>query len=232
MDSRRFAITFVIFAFTALFIALLFASQNFGDKSFKSRHKALDSIVASSLTRLSNMTTGKAADAAPSGAPLKLSFLQTSGKPPMCLCPFDANLLSNNLDSVTERSKFAILQSSLGAKGFRICTDLCLELDIFYAVNIHRFERGVEPAHSRILSKAQFYQRTQQPGENCAQFTTALRALATKCGYSESQVSELVRDRLVAACNEKRIRERLIIQISDDLTFKRAIYLAQSLEQA
>jgi len=144
---------------------------------------------------------------------------------------FEDHLLAYNLKGVNERRKLAILRSSLGAEGFRICTDLCPEPNLSFDETVARLEQRFQPAPSRILARAQFNRRVQQPGEDAAQFSTALRALAAKCGYPELQVSELVRDRLVAGCRDEKIRERLL-QEPDDLTLDAALKLATTLERA
>lgn len=144
---------------------------------------------------------------------------------------FDDHLIAYNLSTVDERRKLAILRSSLGAEGFRICKDLCPEANISYADTIQRLEQRFAPAPSRILARAQFNRRVQQPDEDCAQFATALRALASKCGYLEATVLELVRDRVVAGCCDEKIRERLL-QEPDTLTLDGALALAQRLERA
>ena len=128
----------------------------------------------------------------------------------MWLRLFDDHLLAHNLDGVAEKRKLAILRSSLGAEGFRICADLCPEADISYAETVKRLEQRFAPAPSRILARAQFNRRVQQPGEDCAQFATALRAFALKCGYLEAIVNDLLRDRVVAGCRDEKIRERLL----------------------
>ena len=144
---------------------------------------------------------------------------------------FDDHLLADNLDGVGKKRKLAILRSSLGAEGFRICTDHCPENDISYAETVRRLEQRFAPAPSRILARAQFNRRVQQPDEDCAQYATALRVLAAKCGYLEAIVPELVRDRVVAGCRDEKIRERLL-QEPDTLTLERILALALTLERA
>ena len=144
---------------------------------------------------------------------------------------FDDHLLAHNLENISERRKLAILRSSLGAEGFRICADLCPDPDLSYDETIQRLEQRFAPALSQILARAQFNRRFQQPGEDASQFATALRALAAKCGYREQMVGELIRDRLVAGCKDEKIRERFL-QEPDSLTLEDALKLAQTFERA
>ena len=170
-----------------------------------------------------------------SGGPLKPGFLSTPGEPPMTwemwLRLFNDHLLAHNLDTVPEKRKLAILRSSLGAEGYRICADLCSEADISYDVTISRLEQRFQPPPSQILTRVQFNRRVQQSSEDTAQFATALRALAAKCGYPDAILNELVRDRVVAGCRDEKIRERLL-QEPNSLTLDVACKLAQTLERA
>ena len=170
-----------------------------------------------------------------SGGPLKPSFLSTPGEPPMkwevWLRLFNDHLLAYNLENISERRKLAILRSCLGAEGYRICSDLCPEPDLIYATTVKRLGERFAPAPSQILARAQFNRCVQQPGEDVAQYATALRALAAKCGYNELLVQEWVRDRVVAGCREDKIRERLL-QEPDSLTLDDALKIAQTFERA
>ena len=169
------------------------------------------------------------------GGPLKPNFLATPGDPPMhwemWIRLFTDHLLAHNLDGVNDRRKLAILRSSLGAEGFRICTDLCPEVDITFDQTVDRLQKRFAPAPSHILARARFNRRIQLPDEDVGQFVTALRALATKCGYPEDGINEFVRDRLVAGARDDKIRERLL-QEPDSLTLNTALTLAQTYERA
>ena len=94
---------------------------------------------------------------------------------------FDDHLLAHNFDGFAEKRKLAILCSNLGAERFRICADLCHENDISYAETICILEQRFALARSRILARAQFNWRKQQPGKDYAQYARTLRALASKC---------------------------------------------------
>ena len=187
--------------------------------------------------QLTTSTTSSAVvgSSSSSGLPLKPNFFATPGEPPMKwemqLRLFDDHLLAHNLDGVAEKRKLAIVRSSLGAEGFRICTVLCPEADISYTETIHRLKQRFASAPSRILARAQFNRRMQQPGEDCQQFATSLSALASKCDYLGTIVTELVRDRVVAGCRDEKIRERLL-QEPDTLTLERTLALALNLERA
>ena len=149
----------------------------------------------------------------------------------MWLRLFNDYLLAHNLDTVPDKRKLAIHRSSLGAEGYRICAELCPEADISYDVTISRLEQRFQPPPSQILTKSQFNRRVQQSSEDTAQFATALRALAAKCGYPDAILNELVRDRVVAGCRDDKIRERLF-QEPDSLTPDVALKLEQTLERA
>ena len=169
------------------------------------------------------------------GGQLKPNFLVTPGDPPMkwemWIRLFEDHLIAHNLEGVSERRKLAILRSSLGAEGYRICADLCPETNLGYDETVQRLEHRFAPAPSHILARAYFNRRLQQTEEDVGQYTTALCALASKCGYPEAVVEELIRDRLVAGARDEKIRERLL-QEPDTLTLDRALVLAQTHERA
>ena len=96
---------------------------------------------------------------------------------------------------------------------------------------MQRLEHRFAPARSHILACACFNRRLQQTEEDVGKYTTALRALASKCGYPETVVEELIRDRLIAGAQNEKIRERLLLE-PDTLTPDRALVLAETNELA
>ena len=56
-----------------------------------------------------------------------------------------------------------------------------------------------------------------------------LKKLSTECEYGDS-LNEVIRDRLVCGVNDRRIQKRLLAE--PDLTFKKAMEIAQAMEAA
>ena len=79
------------------------------------------------------------------GGPMKPSFLELFGEPPVkwtvWVHMFNDHLLAYDLITISEASKLAILRSLLGAEGYRNCIDLCPEDDVTYDTVIARFRQ-------------------------------------------------------------------------------------------
>ena len=61
--------------------------------------------------------------------PMKSLFLEVPGDPPVAWpvwsAMFKDHMVAYDLDSMPEVRKVAILRSSLGAEGFKVCVSLC-----------------------------------------------------------------------------------------------------------
>ncbi len=143
---------------------------------------------------------------------------------------FEDHLLVQGLQDIQENRKLALLRTSLGAEGYRICTELCSGT-LSFDETVQRLAERFAPRASQIYERAQFNMRNQRSGENSLQYITVLRSLAATCGYPEDYRNQLIRDRFVAGCSENRIRERLLLE-NDDLTLEAALQIAQNLERA
>jgi hypothetical protein len=169
-------------------------------------------------------------------ATVKPPFLLVPGEPTLkwatWLQLFNDTLAASDLLGVSPERKLALLRASLGAEGYRICAELCpAEERLDFDQTVTRLERRFAPAPSRVFSRAKFNSRTQQPGEDSAEFVTALRSLAARCSYPSATLDELLLDRFVAGCSNARVRERLLVE-PDDLVLDTALKIAQSLERA
>ena len=124
---------------------------------------------------------GAAGHGARDVGPLKSSFLELPGEPPVkrtfWVRMFNDHLLAYDLDNISEARKLAILRSSFGAEGYRICIDLCTEDDVTYDTVIARLGNRFAPKVSVIYAHSVFHRRVQSSDENCVQFVTALRSL-------------------------------------------------------
>ena len=85
------------------------------------------------------------------------------------------------------------------------------------------------PRPSLIVQRFKFNSRTQQPGESVASYVAELRKLSEHCGYGQS-LDEMLRDRLVCGMAEVRTQQRLLAEV--DLTFEKAMKIAQAMELA
>ena len=86
-----------------------------------------------------------------------------------------------------------------------------------------------EPQPLVIAERFYFHQRSQGPSESVAEYLAELRRLATHCKFADF-LNDALRDRLVCGLRNASIQKRLLSE--KDLTLKKAIELAQSVEAA
>ena len=165
---------------------------------------------------------------------MKTHFLECPGEPPIKWSiwyqMFSDHLVAMGLDSVSENRRLALLRTSLGSEGYKICSELCPS-DSSFDETVQLLQNRFAPKQSRIYSRAQFNRRVQGSHETCLEFTTALRALAAKCEYRQDFKDELIRDRLVAGCRNDRLRERFLLE-PDTLTLEQALTIGEAFERA
>ena len=166
---------------------------------------------------------------------MKQLFLNSPGEPeikwPVWQKMFNDFILASNLTGIPEARKLAILRSSLGSEGYRICSELCPEDDITYANTITRLTNRFAPKPSQILERANYIRRNQLANEDSSQFVTTLRTLISKCGYPDTVFESLIRDRFVATSNNEKVREKLLLE-PDTLTLNDALTHAMNIERA
>jgi hypothetical protein len=133
-------------------------------------------------------------------------------------------------DELPEARRIAILKSSLGAEGYRVCLSLCAGDNLSFDDVLARLTDRFAPKVSNIFARSVFHRRAQLQGESCVQFVTALRSLMAKCGYDEHVQAELLRDRFVAGCDSDTIREKLLLE-PDTLTLEQALVIAGNSER-
>ena len=84
------------------------------------------------------------------------------------------------------------------------------------------------PRPSIIVQRYTFNSRSRKEGESIAMYVAELKKLSMECEYGDS-LNEMIRDRLVCGVNDGRI-QRLLAE--PDLTFKKAMEIAQAIEAA
>ena len=86
-----------------------------------------------------------------------------------------------------------------------------------------------EPKPLLIAERFHFHRRDQAAGETIAEYVAELRRLSTHCDFGDT-LNDALRDRLVCGLRYESVQKRLLSE--PDLTFKRALEIAQSLEAA
>ena len=83
------------------------------------------------------------------------------------------------------------------------------------------------PPPSEVISRFRFYSRMRQPGESVSAFIAELRKLTEYCNFGDS-LNKALRDRIVGGINHEATQKKLLSE--SDLTYKRAVEIAQGIE--
>jgi hypothetical protein len=166
--------------------------------------------------------------------PMKSLFLEVPGDPPVAWPVWSAmsrdHMVAYDLDSMPEVRKVAILRSSLGAEGFKVCMSLCPPDDLTLKEVMDKLQARFAPKVSKIYARTMFHREPQGHGESCLQFSSRLRVMIDKCGYHDQVKDELLRDRFIAGVSSEKIREKLMLE-SDDITLEQALVIATNVER-
>ena len=180
----------------------------------------------------SGMTTGQGGRHG--AAPMRPMFLEAAGDPPVqwqvWQAMFKDHMVAYDLDGLAEARKVALLKSSLGTEGYKVCLHLCPEDDLTLNEVLARLSSRFSPKVSKIYARSIFHRRSQLQGETCIQFVSSLRVLIAKCDYNDAVKVELLRDRFVAGCLSDKIREKLLLE-NDDMTLDQALVIANNCER-
>lgn len=138
-------------------------------------------------------------------------------------------------NEVKENKMVPILLSTIGAKTYGLLRsltapkppreksfkDLCTIL-----------KKHFNPAPLVIAERYRFHRRDQAAGESVADYVAELRRLAAKCKFEDTKefLEESLRDRFVCGLKTESVRKRLLTEA--ELTFSKAVEVAQSLETA
>ena len=85
------------------------------------------------------------------------------------------------------------------------------------------------PLPSEVMQRFRFNSRSRNAGESMAAYVADLRRLAEFCNFGTA-LNKMIRDRLVVGVNCESIQKRLLAE--KDLTYKRALAIAQGSEEA
>ena len=144
----------------------------------------------------------------------------------------DFYFVANDVSS--DVKKRAILLSACGASTFKLIRSL-IDSDKLnstpYKDLVAKVKEYYDPKPSSIVQRHNFNKRIRQPGESIAEYVAALQQLAEHCDYGDS-LNDMLRDKLVCDVNHKAIQQNLMAQNPAELTFAKAIELAQRIEIA
>ena len=137
---------------------------------------------------------------------------------------------ANDVDGADK--KRAILLSVVGAQTYQLIRNLVAPgkpTEKSFGELVKLVKGHYQPTPSVIVQRFKFNSRAQLQGESIATFIAELRRLSEHCGYGES-LNDMLRDRLVCGTTNSQLQKRLLSE--PDLTFKKALELAQALESS
>jgi len=138
--------------------------------------------------------------------PFKPVFLASAGQPLVpwqrWIAMFEDWLLAIGFPTTAEYAsrKAALLRASLSTEIYRIYASLATDLRESYTAATTQMEDHFDQKSSTVFQRAQFTRRQQRAGETISQYVSALREMAVKCEFPAGQLTERVRDQLIAWC--------------------------------
>ena len=136
-------------------------------------------------------------------------------------------------NDIADGKRVAVLLSTIGADPYKLIKNLTspdIPSDKTFNEIDQLLKAHYTPRKSVIVGRFHFNSRAKKSHETINEYVAELRSLAKDCNFG-AQMDYMLRDRLVVGANDKAIQRRLLSE-SDDLTFARALELAQSLELA
>ena len=135
-------------------------------------------------------------------------------------------------NDIAAGKRVAVLLSVIGAKTYTLLHSLtspALPQDKSLDELATILKSHFEPKPLLIAERFHFHRRDQAAGETIAEYVAELRRLSTHCDFGDT-LNDALRDRLVCGLRYESVQKRLLSE--PDLTFKRALEIAQSLEAA
>ena len=137
------------------------------------------------------------------------------------------------VNDVPETKKVPALLSLIGGKTYKLLKNLVAPdapNEKTYQELVDALKAHFSPKPLQIAERYRFHKRTQHEGESVQDFVAALKQLSIHCGYEGETLNENLRDRFIVGLSNNGIQKKLISK--DELSFKRAVEIAISFEQA
>lgn len=137
---------------------------------------------------------------------------------------------ANKVDDADQKT--AILLTVCGSKAYSLIRSLVTgnpsseEYDSLVEIITKHFS----PKPSSIIQRFKFNTRVRGHNESIADYVAALRGLTKFCEFKAETLNDMLRDRLVCGVSDERMQRRLLAE--SDLTFEKALHLAQAIESA
>ena len=101
--------------------------------------------------------------------------------------------------------------------------------DHTYKETVEVLVKLFKPTPLEIVEQFKFHSHFRKQGEFVSTFVVELRSFSEYCNFGDT-LEVMIRDRLVSGINDDSIQRRVLAE--QDLRYKKAIELAQSLETA
>ena len=139
---------------------------------------------------------------------------------------------ANKIGTGEAERRRAILLSICGPTTFQLIHSLVAPAkvtDKSYTQLVELVREHQQPTPSFIVQRFNFHTRLQKPNESISEFVAQLRKLSEHCRFGD-QLEEMLRDRLVCGCSNKRLQTKLLSE--PELSFDKAFKIARAMETA
>lgn len=135
------------------------------------------------------------------------------------------------LSDTTDEERKAILLTHLCEEAYELLRAVCSPIkpkDKNYDELINSLRQQYQPT-STFLQRRSFYKEKQTECESITGWAIRIQKLALKCRFT-ANFDQILLDRFVSGMTNKRILDRLYIEDPDELSFPRALQIAENLE--
>ena len=139
---------------------------------------------------------------------------------------FEANGIVGEDNATKRRSSFL---SVIGPGPYKLLRSLLMPDRPTNKNLTEVLKKHYNPPLSKVMQRFRFNSRSRKAGESVAAYVADLRRLAEFCNF-RTTLNKMIRDRLVCGVNRESIQKKLLAE--KDLTFERALAIAQGLEEA
>lgn len=142
---------------------------------------------------------------------------------------FEIYRIASGTNKMDEEVQVAILLHCIG----EACVDVYNTLGLTdeekkkYDTVLKKFEDYFVPIKNESVNSHIFFTRDQEQGEAFVAYLTELKKLSAECNFGNLK-DRLIRDRIVAAVVDKRVKDRLLRE--SDLTLEKTVKICRSAE--
>ncbi len=136
------------------------------------------------------------------------------------------------VNDIADEKRVPALLSAMGGKAYSLLRSLTVPekpANKTFAEIVKIMQDHLSPKPLLIAERFRFHKRNQLEGETIAVYVAELKKLSEHCQFGEG-LNDALRDRLVCGILQESTQKRLLTEAN--LTFKRAIELAVSMETA